>query len=99
MAICSADVHALADERVRQPETEILAAAADGERGGDGEDLRGIKKAVSNRCGDSMPLFCLGCRFSDVGTHYTAACAGFELGFGGGWRECVDGGFFILLKS
>jgi hypothetical protein len=28
-----------------------------------------------------------------VALTHTAACVGFELGFGGGWRECVVLGF------
>ena len=30
---------------------------------------------------------------------HTAACVGFELGFGGGWRECVVRRLFIIILS
>jgi hypothetical protein len=31
-----------------------------------------------------------------VALPHTAACAGFELGFGGGWRECVVRNIYLL---
>lgn len=32
-------------------------------------------------------------------THAAAACAGFELGVGGGWRECIKSGFIYKGQS
>jgi hypothetical protein len=34
-----------------------------------------------------------------VALPHTAACVGFELGFGGGWRECVVQRIFILFRA
>jgi hypothetical protein len=32
-----------------------------------------------------------------VALTHTAACVGFELGFGGGWRECVVLRFYLFV--